>query len=638
MKLTIIIVNYNVKDFLEQCLLSVENAIKNIEAEVMVVDNNSVDNSCQMVKERFPQFQLIENKVNTGFSVANNQAIRLSKAEYVLLLNPDTLVEEDTFEKVVSFMDNNPDTGGLGVKMIDGNGHFLPESKRALPTPKVAFYKIFGLSKLFPKSKKFGKYHLSYLDKNETHQVDILSGAFMLMRKSVLDKVGLLDETFFMYGEDVDLSYRIIIGGYKNYYFADTTIIHYKGESTKKGSLNYVKTFYNAMIIFAEKHFGQSAKNFIRFIKFAIYLRASLAIFKRFVSNIFIPLLDFSILLFGFLEASHIWESIKYHANYYPKEITHLIFPLVSLIFVFSIFLSGGYFQPVRIKKLIRGIGLGSILALAGYSLLDESIRLSRVLILTSISWALVILPLYRLILHKSHFFSFKYKTKDQKNFIIVGDNKECKRVQNILSESLESPVVKGFVHTKTEDEPSSLGSIQQLKEIVRIHKIDEVIFCAKDLSSQDIISNMLDLNRHNCDFKIASPDSISVVGSSSINTAGELYQVQLNLINSEENKRNKRMLDLIAASIFLILSPIFWGIQKNKNHFFRNIFGVLRGKLSFVGYNQNQEMSIHLDKIKDGILSPINNIDYAKNYSVLKDILIIYKKITHIGNNINLD
>ena len=234
MQLSIIVVNYNVKDFLEQCLLSVENAIKGVAAEVIVVDNNSVDSSCQMVKERFPQFQLIENKQNTGFAVANNQAINISKGKYVLLLNPDTLVEEDTFTKVLSFMDKNDDAGGLGVKMIDGNGHFLPESKRALPTPKVAFYKIFGLSKLFPKSKKFGQYHLSFLDKDQNHEVEVLSGAFMLMRKETLDKVGLLDETFFMYGEDIDLSYRIILGGYKNYYFAETTIIHYKGEAQKK--------------------------------------------------------------------------------------------------------------------------------------------------------------------------------------------------------------------------------------------------------------------------------------------------------------------------------------------------------------------------------------------------------------------
>ena len=636
MKLSIIVVNYNVKDFLEQCLLSVEKAISNIEAEVIVVDNNSVDHSCQMVKERFPQFQLIENKKNTGFSVANNQAIRVSKGEYTLLLNPDTLVEEDTFEKVIAFMDTHTEAGGLGVKMIDGNANFLPESKRSLPTPEVAFYKIFGLSKLFPNSRKFGQYHLSFLDKNKTHEVEILSGAFMLIRKSVLDKIGLLDETFFMYGEDIDLSYRIILGGYKNYYFADTTIIHYKGESTKKGSLNYVKTFYNAMIIFAEKHFGSSAKNFIRLIKLAVYLRASIAVIKQFVKKILIPSFDFLILLFGFFASTYIWEKIQYHEGYYPKDLTQLIFPIVSLIFIISIFLSGGYFQAVRIKKLIRGIGLGAILSLAGYSLLDESSRFSRVLILIAISWAFLILPIYRFFLHKISAFPFSYKTKDKKSFVVVGNNTECQRVQNILEESLENPIIKGFVHTQTSNRPS-LGSINQLKEIVRIHKIDEVIFCAKDISSQDIISSMLNLNQLNCDFKIASPDSISVVGSNSVNTSGDLYQIQLNLINTEENKRNKRMFDLSVALIMLLLFPLFWPIQKNKSNFFKNIFRIIKHQLSFVGYDSKQNNPVLLAPIKTGILSPINNVNYAKNYSIAKDFNIVFRQIRNIGQEIEL-
>jgi len=258
LKLSVVIVNYNVKYFLEQCLISVGKAISNIDAEVFVVDNNSVDGSCQMVRDKFPFVNVIENKINTGFSKANNQAIVQSKGEYLLLLNPDTVVEEDTFKKVVDFMDNHPQAGGLGVHMIDGNGKFLPESKRGLPTPAVAFYKIFGLSALFPKSKLFGQYHLGFLDKNKTNEVDVLSGAFMLLRKSVLDKIGLLDETFFMYGEDIDLSYRITKAGYKNYYFPETKIIHYKGESTKKSSVNYVVVFYKAMSIFAQKHFSQS--------------------------------------------------------------------------------------------------------------------------------------------------------------------------------------------------------------------------------------------------------------------------------------------------------------------------------------------------------------------------------------------
>ena len=264
-KISVIIVNYNVEFFLEQCLNSVQKALNNINGQVFVVDNNSIDGSVDMVERKFPHYNLIANKDNKGFSKANNQAILLSDAEYILLLNPDTVVEEDTFSKVIDFMDNHPEAGGLGVRMLDGKGKFLPESKRGLPTPKVAFYKIFGLSKIFPKSKKFGQYHAGHLSEFETNEIDILSGAFMLMRSEALDKVGLLDEAFFMYGEDIDLSYRIQKGGYKNYYYPETRIIHYKGESTKKSSVNYVFVFYRAMIIFAEKHFSQKTRNFFHF-------------------------------------------------------------------------------------------------------------------------------------------------------------------------------------------------------------------------------------------------------------------------------------------------------------------------------------------------------------------------------------
>ena len=309
MKLSVIIVNYNVKHFLEQCLQSVHKAIKNIDAEVFVVDNNSVDQSVELVKDKFPFVKLIINKENTGFSVANNQAIRVSKGEYVLLLNPDTIVEEDTFEKCISFMDSKPNAGAIGVKMVDGKGKFLPESKRSLPTPAVAFYKIFGLSSLFPKSKRFGAYHLSYLAEDEVNEADILAGAYMFMRKEALDKVGLLDETFFMYGEDIDLSHRIIQGGYKNYYFPETRIIHYKGESTKKGSLNYVFLFYKAMIIFAKKHFsGSNASVFTLLINLAIYLRAFISLTRRLINKIALPLFDYGLILIGMIYLTNYWE------------------------------------------------------------------------------------------------------------------------------------------------------------------------------------------------------------------------------------------------------------------------------------------------------------------------------------------
>ena len=291
--LSVVIVNYNVEYFLEQCLNSVREASQKCATEIFVVDNNSNDGSVQMVQEKFPEVKLIVNKDNKGFSSANNQAIKEAKGKYILLLNPDTVVEELTFKKITDFMKNTPSCGGLGVRMVDGKGDFLPESKRGLPTPKVAFYKIFGLSALLPKSKEFGAYHLGYLNEYETNEIDILSGAFLCVSAEAIEKIGLLDETFFMYGEDIDFSYRITKGGYKNYYLPETTIIHYKGESTKKSSVNYVFVFYKAMVIFAQKHFSKNnATIFSAAIHLAIYFRASLAIFNRFIKFSFPFLID----------------------------------------------------------------------------------------------------------------------------------------------------------------------------------------------------------------------------------------------------------------------------------------------------------------------------------------------------------
>lgn len=278
MKLSIVIVNYNVRYFLHQCLQSVQAALKGIEAEVFVVDNCSQDDSVAMVQSEFPWVKLIANRDNPGFAKANNQAIVQSKGDYVLLLNPDTVVAEDAFQLALDFMDTHPDCGGLGVKMTDGKGRFLPESKRGLPTPWVAFCKIFGWSSLFPNSRLFGRYHLGFLSEHDTHPVDVLAGAFMMMPRHVIDKVGMLDEQFFMYGEDIDLSYRISLGGFQNYYFPASRILHYKGESTKKGSLNYVKVFYKAMIIFAQKHYSRSRSVwFTWLIHCAICFRAGLS-------------------------------------------------------------------------------------------------------------------------------------------------------------------------------------------------------------------------------------------------------------------------------------------------------------------------------------------------------------------------
>lgn len=293
MQLSVIIVNYNVKYFLEHCLLSVLHASAGMQCEIFVVDNNSSDDSVDMVKAKFPSVTLIENWQNAGFARANNQAVDKAKGKYILYLNPDTIVPEDCFEKCLAYMNSHEDAGALGCRLIDGKGEFLPESKRGFPSADVAFYKITGLSGLFSKSKYFNRYHVGYLPEFETNEVDVLAGCFMWCRKSVIDKVGSFDTDYFMYGEDIDLSYKIKKAGFKNIYFPETTIIHYKGESTKKGSLNYVKMFYQAMIIFAKKHLRSSKKGlFIILIQLAIYIRAILALFTSLFSIIRLPLLD----------------------------------------------------------------------------------------------------------------------------------------------------------------------------------------------------------------------------------------------------------------------------------------------------------------------------------------------------------
>ncbi len=651
MKLSIIIVNYNVKYFIEQCLQSVRVALKDIPAEVFVVDNNSVDGSQALIKEKFPEVHLIENTENFGFSKANNQAIKKAKGEYILLLNPDTLVEEDTFTTTISYLDEHPKAGGLGVKMIDGKGNFLPESKRALPTPRVAFYKIFGLAKFFPRSKKFGKYHLTYLDKEKIHEVDVLSGAFMMIRKKVLDEIGLLDENFFMYGEDIDLSYRITKADYKNIYFPKTRIIHYKGESTKKNSVNYVFVFYNAMIIFARKHFTpKNARLFSSLIQIAIYCRAGISIFYRFLKRIFLPLLDAALIYGGMLLIKKYWEEavIFPEGGHYPIAFIAIALPAYILIWLSSIYFSGGYDKPIRIKNILKGVFIGSFIILVIYALLDESMRFSRALILLGTVWVIIVLLFNRFFLSLFGVKTYAFGENKKKKYLIVGDKMEAARVEKILRSTVLDPDFVGIISNKQEKENGFLGRLDQLKEIIHIYKIDELIFCSASMSSQEIIDQMAALQSLNVEYKIAPPESISIIGSNSINAADELYVININSISTLMNKRNKRLLDLFFALLFLAFYPILFFIVKKPFHFFRNIFYVLIGKRSWVSYNEySDRLESSLPKIKKGILNTADslktkdlskdvfyrlNITYARNYKVGTDFNIIVKNIRELG------
>lgn len=647
MDISVIIVNYNVKYFLEQCLRSIEKSSKNLNVEIFVVDNNSLDGSCQMLKEKFSDIILIENKVNVGFARANNQAIALAKGKYVLVINPDTIVEELTLTKCFSFMEDRREAGCLGVKMIDGKGNFLPESKRALPTPSVAFYKISGLSTIFPKSERFGRYHLGFLNNNEINEIEVVAGAFMFIRKEALKKTGYFDGQFFMYGEDIDLSYRFIKAGYKNFYLPETTIIHYKGESTKKSSINYVVVFYNAMLLFYNKHFShKNALLFSFIINTAIYLRAGVSIARRIYLNLINPILDIAFIYLGYYFILPYWE--KHISVTYPPVYLWFIVPMYILIWMLSLYISGGFEKQTRVLNLIKGILTGTFIILIIYALLPENLRFSRALILFGTIWSLISTISVRYLLNMTDKVNFSFELfKKSKKIVLVGDKQESERVYNILRKTnIRSELIGIVAPDNKENGFDFIGDLSQIEEIVRINKADEIIFCAKSMSSQNIISNMLKFSGYDIEFKIASPESLTIIGSNSFNSVVDLYTLSFNSINKKINQHKKRIFDIILSLNLLILFPILVFFIKNPAMAIKNLFFILIGNFSFVGYHPSKHKDVELPEIKKGILTPVDaldgeadenaaeriNIIYAKEYKVVNDLRILFKGLFKIG------
>ncbi|MEP7127561.1 MAG: glycosyltransferase [Chitinophagales bacterium] len=656
LQLSVIIVNYNVRFFLEQALLSVKKAVRNLSAEIIVVDNNSVDGSGDMMREKFPDVMYLENKENVGFAKANNQGIAIAKGQYILLLNPDTIVEENTFEKCFQFMELHADAGALGVKMLDGKGNFLPESKRGFPLPSVAFYKAFGLSALFPKSKIFGCYHLGYLSENETHEVDVLAGAFMFIRKTALDKAGWLDESFFMYGEDIDLSYRIVKAGYKNYYFADTRIIHYKGESTKKGTMNYVRMFYQAMIIFAQKHFSSSGAGiYILMLKIAIYLRAILSVVSSFVQRWSLPIVDALTMYGGMLLLKNYWQyNVKVAEGLtYPEEYIYFIIPGYILIWQLSVFFSGGYEKNARPARIIRGLFFGTIVIAAIYGFLPETMRFSRAMIILGFIFGLFSMIGLRLLIHFVKFRNLRLGEAREKKLIIVGNREETSRVEMLLNQAKVKNDYIGYVSIQSENHhnPHHLGEMHQLTEIARIYKIEEVIFCSKDISSQKIIEWMMNIGP-DLEYKIVPEDSLSIIGSNSKDTPGELYTIDIKLaIATPFNKRSKRLFDLATALFLLVTLPLNVFIIKNPFGLIGNIFKVLGGKKGWIGYAGGTHQQFQLPLLREGVITPLDelrtthlndaaisriNLLYAKDYTTSHDAELFLKCFRLLGSTAN--
>jgi GT2 family glycosyltransferase len=586
MLLSVIIVNYNVKYFLEQCLYSVQKAFAGIEAEIIVADNNSTDGSRAYLQDKFTTVKFIWNNDNIGFAKANNLALEKAKGEFILFLNPDTLIAEDSIKKCLQFFKMNEQAGAMGIRMVDGSGNFLKESKRAFPSPLTSLFKLSGLTRLFPKSKIFAKYHLGHLPQNENHEVDVLAGAFMMIPKNILDEIGNFDERFFMYGEDVDLSYRIQEAGYKNYYFSESSIIHFKGESTKRGSLNYVRFFYKAMSLFVKKHYsGSRAGFFIFFIQTAITIRAFFSALGNLLKKIGLPILDAGLILGSFGLTRILWSNfIRQEINYSPNVLI-IAFPAFTALFLITAFYSGLYDKGYKQSQLVRSTTIAALVLLSVYALLPESIRFSRGILVTGIALAFLLMNLMRLLFIKWHYLETSNENEERRQTIVVAAERDFLIIADMLDRAGMTERVLGRVGSDSTNTATALGGISQLPELVKKYQVKEIIFCENGLSFKEIIAsiNALPGTIRN---KFHASGSSSIVGSDRKNTSGGFianatkYSIAMPL-----QRRNKRLLDIILSILFLLAVPIIIFIKKNVGAFYKNVFSVLSAKKTWVGY-----------------------------------------------------
>ncbi len=626
----IVIVNYNVRHFLVQCLQSIRNShTRGLKLEVWVVDNASVDGSSGLLSKDFPEVKLIVNKENRGFSAANNQAISQLNSRYVLLLNPDTVLEEDTLRKCYDFMCDHREAGALGVRMIDGSGKFLPESKRKIPDLWNSFCKLSFLSEIFPRSRWFSGYNLGYLSEFETHEIEILCGAFMFMPAEVLNKTGLLDEAFFMYGEDIDLSFRILKAGYKIYYYPETSIIHYKGESTKKSSLNYVKTFYGAMLIYVNKHYGQgNAKLFARLIRVAILFRALLSSIFRLVKIWGLPLTDILITISLMHLIKLWWAAYYFHdTDYYQTTNITVILGIYTLIWVFFLWIAGHYDRKSNWINTISGIGTGTFCILITYALLPEYMRTSRALILLGTMVSLGITLTTRFLWRSVN------KSADESeaplNIAIVALKPNAEKllylVKNVKSKVENIHIISP---RPMDNDPYFSNNINDLPEVVKSLKIDEIIYSSEDMTMKDIIHSMTTMERQ-VSFKIGGDDSLSIIGSNHKNQQGELYSLDVSYrLANAESGRFKRLFDLGASVLIIPLLPFLWLLNGFNTGIFKNLITTLFGTTTWVGYGGDLSDYSFLPKIRQGIISyplAFKKVKYAEDY--FKKMNILYAK-----------
>lgn len=647
MVLSVIIVNYNVRHFLEQCLCSVQKAIAGLEAEVWVIDNNSSDNSRQYLQPLFPSVRFVFNTQNVGFAKACNQGLTNATGRYILFLNPDTIVAEESLTSSIAFLEKTPEAGALGIRMLDGNGQFLKESKRAFPSPVTSLYKLFGLAALFPRSSTFARYHLGHFSEQENHEVDVLAGAYMLIKKEVLDKTGGFDETFFMYGEDVDLSYRIQQAGYKNYYFAGSSIIHFKGESTKKGSMNYVRMFYKAMSIFVQKHYGSRRAGFFSFfIQLAIWIRAGLSALTGFIRRIGLPLLDAALIIGSFWLVKWAWSSFVRPDIVYEYQKLWISFPAFAALYLLAAYYAGLYDRWYKRSELISSTLVATVLLLAAYSLLPEHYRFSRGIILFGAILSFLLISTLRYILVRRNVLTNNNRDDEHTTTLIAGTPEEYSDTVSLLKQAGLSERVLGRIAVQENDLFSAAGQWKELPALAEKIPFREVIICEGVLTFTEIINSIQALPTY-IRIKIRAAGSHSIVGSHSKDDAGEALSPENGFHLSEPHyRRLKRLLDISISLLLLLTFPVHFLLVRKPLRFLNSCLQVLAARKTWVGYVFNVS---HLPSLRPGVIAgnglapgaqqqlPAESLQlldywYARDYTPSQDIKLLIKTYRKLG------
>ncbi|MGA9117920.1 MAG: glycosyltransferase [Bacteroidota bacterium] len=561
MDLTVIIVNYNVRQFLENALTSIGRALEGIEGEVIVVDNASRDESVAMVRKSFPWVRVIANASNDGFARANNSALREAKGRYVLLINPDAIVQEDTFKVMLRFLDAHPDVGLAGCKVLNPDGTFQLPCRRSFPTPWVAFTKMFGLSSLFPQSRIFGKYNLTYLNPDESYPVDAVSGSFMMVRAEVYRKIGGLDESFFMYGEDLDWCFRVREAGFAVYYVHETSIIHFKGESTRRSEINEVRLFYQAMELFVAKHFRRSTLQ--RFIlSLGISIREFFAWSRRLVTPTLLIAVDFSL-----VDAALFLSAFAYFQD--PYKFINGASPVVwfapAIIVVLGLAGSGSYHSN-RHSPSRAAIGvIGGYVLISAAVFFFKNLAYSRAVVAISGLVSLVMIPVWRVVLYKiiagrSH--AGQRRTLFGGRTLIVGVGESARELLRRLRSRVDGAYdVVGFVDTSGRhvgevlDGVEIVGNLENVGKVVDQLRVSDVIFSTDGLSYGEVLSVITRSNNSAINFRLVPNSLEAIIGKTRIDQLDTipLVDIEYNL-HLPSHRFLKRIVDLIVSSIILLL------------------------------------------------------------------------------------